>query len=431
LASGVDKNEIAVFLFFLVLFLSIAAYVNFPEIQKYNYHFGGEYGKIAESIVNGKGYSDVFGTDSGPTAWMPPLYTFLLALIFWVLGPYIPGSVWALLVLKYIALSIVPILLLRICSRTHPGIQAYLVLPIYLCLIFYNRGAFFAMTDDVWLIILMITVLLYMYWYYLNISELKILKLGWGIFGGLLFLTNPILGIVYILLTFVPHNRTALKKKLALVILSIIICTPWIVRNYLMFDRLFFIKSNLFFELHQSNYLDEDGLIDMGTFKKFHPYLNEQIRETYTSLGETEFLARYRDAFLQDFKKRPWVFLKKAGHRFLKAFIVPASMVPSQKGYEFSGDLKFYVKATVYWVPFFMCIYFLFSKNAPNINILRAGTIIFFAYLAPYVVVGFFKRYRIPLVPVFTIFYFYFIMSMIAVWQRKRSSACRDGVLSP
>ena len=162
-------------------------------------------------------------------------------------------------------------------------------------------------------------------------------------------------------------------------------------------------------------------MIDFGTFKKFHPFLNEEIQETYTSLGEARFLAKYRDAFLSEFKNQPWVFLKKAGHRFLRAFIVPASMVPPEKSHGFYGDLKFFAKAAVYWIPLFMCIYFLFAKGIPDINTLRAGVTLFFAYLAPYVVVGFYKRYRIPLVPIFAIFYFYFFMHMREVWQRKRS----------
>ena len=424
MAPEVNKKEITIVLFFLVLFFSVAAYVNFPKIPKYNYLFGGEYGKIAEAIVNGKGFSDAFGAESGPTAWMPPLYTFLLALIFWVFGSFTPASVWALLGLKYLALSIVPILLWRMCSHTYPGFQAYLVFPIYLCLIFYSRGTFFYMTDDVWLILLMITVLFYKYWYYLNISKSKRLELGWGITGGLIFLISPILGTVYIFLTFVPHNATEFKKKLAMVVLSIIICLPWIVRNYLVFDRIIFIKSNLFFELYQSNYLDEDGIIDLSTFQRFHPFLNKETRDVYVSLGETSFLAKYKDAFLGEFKNRPWIFLKKAGNRFMRAFIVPASMVPRPKNHGLLSDFKFFVKVSVYWIPLFMCIYFLFAKSIPDINTLRAGTVIFITYLMPYVVVGFYKRYRIPLAPIFAIFYFYFIMNIKKIWRRKSSLVC-------
>ncbi len=425
MALRVNKKEITVFLIFLALFLSVAAYVNFPEISKLNYHFGGEYGKIAEALVDGRGYANAFGGDSGPTAWMPPLYTFLIALIFWIFGPYTPASVWALLALKYIALSIVPVFLLRMCNRTYPGLQSYLVLVIYVCLIFYNRGAFFTMIHDIWLILLMIAVLFYKYWYYQNISKSKRLGLGWGIIGGLLFLTSPVLGTVFIFLTFVPFNATGLKKKLGLVFLSVMICSPWLIRNYLVFDRVVFIKSNLFFDLYQSNYLDEDGVLDLETLKKYHPYMNEEIRGIYISLGEADFLGTSHDAFLREFKEHPWTFFKKASHRFLKVFITPASMVPPKKGHGFYQNLKFFVKPAVYWIPLFACIYLLFAKGVPDINTIRAGATIFFIYLAPYILVVFYNRYRIPLVPIFAIFYFYFVMHIREIWRRKKSPTDR------
>jgi hypothetical protein len=76
-----------------------------------------------------------------------------------------------------------------------------------------------------------------------------------------------------------------------------------------------------------------------------------------------------------------------------------------------------------------MCIYFLFAKGIPDINTLQAGVTLFFAYLAPYVVVGFYKRYRIPLVPIFAMFYFFFFMHMRAVWQRKRLRQAEQQVI--
>ena len=66
----------------------------------------------------------------------------------------------------------------------------------------------------------------------------------------------------------------------------------------------------------------------------------------------------------------------------------------------------------------------------PDINTLRAGATLFLAYLAPYVVVGFYKRYRIPLVPIFAIFYFFFLMHMREVWQHKRSGLAEKQIIS-
>ncbi|HEY4105589.1 MAG TPA: hypothetical protein VGM44_16940, partial [Polyangiaceae bacterium] len=48
-------------------------------------HLGGEYYNIAAALAEGRGYSDPFGALDGPTAWMPPAFTFLLAALIRVL----------------------------------------------------------------------------------------------------------------------------------------------------------------------------------------------------------------------------------------------------------------------------------------------------------------------------------------------------------
>ena len=62
-------------------------YADFPPFKaghdgNDNGHLGGEYFKIAEALVDGRGYADPFGTPTGPTAWMPPpLVLFQAALL--------------------------------------------------------------------------------------------------------------------------------------------------------------------------------------------------------------------------------------------------------------------------------------------------------------------------------------------------------------
>src|SRR5260370_1777594 len=54
-----------------------------------NLHYGGETGAIAEAIASGRGFSSPLplpGIRSGPTAWLPPIYPYLLAGIFKLFG---------------------------------------------------------------------------------------------------------------------------------------------------------------------------------------------------------------------------------------------------------------------------------------------------------------------------------------------------------
>src|ERR1035438_799317 len=70
----------------LVLRLIVAGFL-YPERLdpgRDHWHFGGESGRIACSLVEGKGFSSPMATsvDTGPTAWMPPIYPALVALSF-------------------------------------------------------------------------------------------------------------------------------------------------------------------------------------------------------------------------------------------------------------------------------------------------------------------------------------------------------------
>ena len=57
-----------------------------------HWQFGYETGRIARSIVEGKGFSNPLFGDTGPTAWMTPVYPYLVAGIFKIFGVYTKTS---------------------------------------------------------------------------------------------------------------------------------------------------------------------------------------------------------------------------------------------------------------------------------------------------------------------------------------------------
>ena len=63
-----------------------------------HFHFGFEMGRIARSLVLGQGYANPFNGPSGPTAWVPPLYSLLMALSFKLFGIYTNAAAFFLLV---------------------------------------------------------------------------------------------------------------------------------------------------------------------------------------------------------------------------------------------------------------------------------------------------------------------------------------------
>src|SRR5450755_3061096 len=84
------------------------------EPQRDHWHFGYETGRIARSIVEGRGFSSPLFEDTGPTAWMTPVYPYLVAGVFKVFGVYTKASATVLLSLNALlsALACVPIFLI-------------------------------------------------------------------------------------------------------------------------------------------------------------------------------------------------------------------------------------------------------------------------------------------------------------------------------
>ena len=62
-----------------------------------NFSFGWEMGRIGRSLAQGQGFSNPFSEITGPTAWEPPLYPFLIAGVFKLFGVYTHASALVLL----------------------------------------------------------------------------------------------------------------------------------------------------------------------------------------------------------------------------------------------------------------------------------------------------------------------------------------------
>ena len=79
-----------------------------------HFGFGWEMGRVARSIAMGQGFSNPYGGNTGPTAWEPPLYPYLMGGVFKIFGIYTFASAWVLLTINsfFAALTTIPIFLI-------------------------------------------------------------------------------------------------------------------------------------------------------------------------------------------------------------------------------------------------------------------------------------------------------------------------------
>src|SRR5271168_4328913 len=83
-----------------------------------NFGFGFEMGRIGRSIAQGQGFSNPYGGNTGPSAWEPPLYPYLIGGVFKIFGIYTYASAWVLLSINSLFASVTTIPVSLIAQRT-------------------------------------------------------------------------------------------------------------------------------------------------------------------------------------------------------------------------------------------------------------------------------------------------------------------------
>src|SRR5438270_13234047 len=84
-----------------------------------HFQFGWEMGRIARPIATGNGFSSPTDLPTGPSAWGPPLYPYILAGIFKLFGVYSHAAAWVILALNSIFSALTCLTLYWIAQRMY------------------------------------------------------------------------------------------------------------------------------------------------------------------------------------------------------------------------------------------------------------------------------------------------------------------------
>jgi 4-amino-4-deoxy-L-arabinose transferase-like glycosyltransferase len=295
-------------------YMAIAHTYKFKPVED-NFGFGFEMGRIGRSLALGQGFSSPFHGDTGPTAWEPPLYPFLIAAVFKIFGIYTRASALVLLSINSVfsALTCIPIFLIaRRCFDEKVAVWsswAWALLP----------PVIFSSTRYVWETSLAALLLAVISWLTLVLEDKQGLT-PWFEFGymwGFAALTNTSM------LAFLPVSglwawyRCAKlgKRSLAGVLVASVVfaacVSPWIIRNYRVFGQFIFIRSNFGAELRLGN-----GPGANGTWMDYlHATKNPQQLQLYRQMGEIAYVAerkRQAIAFIrQDYARFAGLCLKR------------------------------------------------------------------------------------------------------------------------
>lgn len=247
------------------------------------------YGLVARSLVLGHGFGNVFA-QTGPTAVLPPLYSYLLAGIFKIFGIETRASVIATLSLNslFSALTCVPVYLTakqafgdRVAKWAGWG-WAFSPYGVY-------YGADWAWSTP--LVTLELACLFLLAWRLEKSWRVR----DWLSYGGLCgvaALTEPVVMSVLPLLgiwSFYQLHRQGKSWKapmLAAALAGVAVLAPWIGRNYEVFHRFIPVRSGYGLELYMGN----NGYSTRWVNSALHPNHNDEELGEYERVGELAYM---------------------------------------------------------------------------------------------------------------------------------------------
>jgi hypothetical protein len=301
----------------LALRLLVMCFLYPERIDPYRDHwrFGGESGRIARSIAEGKGYSNPLFANTGPTSWLAPAFPYELADIFKVFGVYTKASAIAILSLDCLlsALTCIPIFLIakkQFGDRT--ALWAAWGWAVFPYAIFFSADFIWATTLTTLLMTLVFLSVLHM--------ENSSSPWRWAAFGalsGLGGLSDPVVMSVAPFLgawawyRLHKSGHRSLAPAAAAVAAVLMTTSPWFIRNYETFHKFIPFRSCLGLELYCGNNPDTWHWGPPG----YHPSDNENEWREYQQLGEIAYTQEKFHQALQFIETHPAMYTKQTLRR--------------------------------------------------------------------------------------------------------------------
>ena len=276
-----------------------------------------EPGNIAFSLAQGKGFASPFHVDTGPTAWMTPVYPLILAGIFRVFGAYTFHTFLAAVLMNILlsAATCVPIFY----SGKRIGGIGLAAAAAWLWAIFPNSIllSFESLWDACLSALLAATIL----WATLALDESGRLRewCAYGVLWGLALMTNATLGSVlpfllgWLIYRAWKEGRLKLERPAIASAIIVLSCVPWTIRNYVVFHKVIPLRSILGLQLYVGNN-PQAQYIWRGDF---HPIHDAPERARYIQLGEIAYMQEKKDQAIDFIVHHPAREVQLAWHRFV------------------------------------------------------------------------------------------------------------------
>ena len=268
-----------------------------------------ETSSIADHLARGLGFSSPFIVDTGPTAWIAPIYPFFVSLVFRCFGIYSATSTAIVMTIQCLMAAATAITTYALGKRTVGQQPALLAAWVWAVSPFFFRWP----TSWIWDMTFTALALSLVFIWTFDLVETGEKKI-WnrlGILWGVIALTNPaLLSLLpfttgYAAVANIRAKRQWLRGCVTCAVLFLGIISPWLIRNWVVFKQPVFLRSNYWFEFHLGNYHYSNGV----GFSGKHPTHNAFELAKYEALGELRYVQQARDDAFRFVREHPLEFL--------------------------------------------------------------------------------------------------------------------------
>ena len=275
--------------------------------------FMQETGNIAFSIALGQGFGSPYWQETGPTAWLTPVYPYMVAGAYRIFGIHTPHAFFAMVLLNILFSAATCIPIFYIGKRL--GGLGVASIAAWLWAVFPN--AWIIPYEWIWDTSLSALLMATILWATLRVVDGDARAeegganrdgqiaartgswrgwCGYGLLWGFALMTNPSLGVMLpFLIGWIVYRvqkgrlsgwRLRLAGPALAVAIAVLFCVPWTVRNYRVFHRFIPLRSNFAFELWLGNNHNFDPQ------SQIVPPANPERAEihNYIHMGETAFM---------------------------------------------------------------------------------------------------------------------------------------------
>lgn len=382
-----------------------------------------ESGNIAHSLATGHGFGSPFRVDTGPTAWMTPLFPLLLAGLFRIFGAY-TFHAWAATVLLNISCCTLACIPIYFAAKRIGGI-ALAAGAAWLWAIFPN--AILMPVESMWDACVSALLVATILWATLALETAESKRLrnwcAYGLLWGVVLMFNATLAALFPFLVgwlvyrAPQQNRAWLRNAAASVVIIILCCVPWTIRNYRVFHQFVPLRSVLGLQLWLGNN-DQTEDIFRGNL---HPIYNAAEREKYISLGEIAYMQQKKQEAIAYMLSHPareaHLILYRAISIWSGGTPYPVEDLIGTPSLRFRGILLFNLVAALGT----LCgIIILFRARSPFAVPITAFPLIYpWAYYLTLAL----PRYRLPIDPIVMLLLAIFIQRVVQKFTRAKSPA--------